>query len=162
MAEVNWRGSTRESAKPPQPILLGHSSEPDILIIQFDDNSAHRVIVCNFPFYILNSFVRTRFLETEIDFTWVYPPEVPKSAAIIILACFFCWKSLITCRNAKKKSKFCWKKSCKIFFFSNNFFLGGGGNHLKHVEMQKKKHSNIFFLNGCHSGHIGFWTKSKI
>ena len=73
---------------------LSHTgtSEPDILFIQFDVDSAHRVIVCNFPFYfnfyILNSFVITRFLETEIDFTWVYPPEVPKSAAIIILACF--------------------------------------------------------------------------
>ena len=54
------------------------------------------------------------------------------------------------------------KKVAKLFF-SNNFFWGGGGigNHLKHVEMQKKK-IQIFFQNGRYSGHIGLWTKSKI
>ena len=69
----------------------------------------------------------------------------------------------------KKEIEILLKKKLQNFFFSNNFFLGGGGgwggggvgNHLKHVEMQKKK-IQIFFQNGRHSGHIGFWTKSKI
>ena len=72
----------------------------------------------------------------------------------------------------KRNRNFVEKKSCNFFFSLTKiffFFLGGGGwksfggvgNHLKHVEMQKKK-IQIFFKNGRHSGHIGFWTKSKI
>ena len=60
------------------------------------------------------------------------------------------WKSLKTCRNAKKKKIFFWGGGGGV---GNHF--GGVGNHLKHVEMQKKK--TFFCLFVCLFVAVFLW-----